>query len=263
LTLTEYQAGLTALAQAVRPAVDRVLAAGSLADIDAARVDLAAVLEKQWDVAGSMVPPEGLQEAHRDLLATLSVGPTLRTLAPTHATSSCGAEADLPTRLHEARRDVYHTVDSASLTLARTALAASNLTLDGMLPPAPQAPPAQDRRAANGQIIQRTGARGSGRLEITNGTSEDFAVSVVIGDPAKPQVMVYVWAGSKATVTRIAGTYQVYLKSGSDWDPQLRGFTGNCAFEKFDESFDQGSDWEISLQKTVVGNARTSTVPAF
>lgn len=55
----------------------------------------------------------------------------------------------------------------------------------------------------------------------------------------------------------------MYFKSGTHWDPARRAFTESCSFERFDQTFDQHSNWRISLEKTTLGNAKTCEVPAF
>ncbi len=104
---------------------------------------------------------------------------------------------------------------------------------------------------------------GAGNLTIVNGNSSDFAVVVTNSDPKAPQATIYVQANSEATLSGIAGTYFVYLKSGTDWDDATLTFTRDRDFSKFDDPFDAGSDWEITLQPSIGGNASTSDVPAF
>ncbi|WP_207386212.1 hypothetical protein [Protofrankia symbiont of Coriaria ruscifolia] len=267
MTLAEYQTVLTSVEQAVRPAMDRVIAATTLAEIDSARIDLAAILQKQWDYLQTITPPYQAREQHRGLESTVFVWDRLQkniSSANVTKSNSCGLEAAQQTQLYEAKQDVYRAVKSSSYKAAMEGLAGLNLKFgELMLPAEPVAPPVTDRRAANGEIIQRTGRRGSGRLRINNGGVSDVAVSVANGNPSNPQVTIYVRGSSSATITGITGTYWVYFKSGSDWDAARHGFTRDCSFEKFDLPFDQASDWEISLEETPAGNATTSTVPPF
>ncbi|SFM46528.1 Uncharacterised protein [Nocardia asteroides] len=130
---------------------------------------------------------------------------------------------------------------------------------------APVVPPAPvlNRRADNGEIVQQDGLSGAGTLRIDNGNSADFAVVVTNGNPAAPQAIIYVQGNSEATLSGIDGTYYVYLKTGTDWDQATLGFTRDRKFQKFDDPFDAGSDWEITLQPSIGGNASTSSVPAF
>ncbi|MCP2166787.1 hypothetical protein [Goodfellowiella coeruleoviolacea] len=267
LSHDEYQARLTALAQAVRPAVDQVLGAGSEPDLVTARATLADLLADQYEELSAVRPPAEAADAHRDLLWALDFGQELKqegSALGAAEPNSCGLPPPLESQLYDVKHAIYLALNSGSLDNARQGLAALGLTLDGVLPPEPAAPALPSRRADNGQIIQRTGKGGNGELEIDNNTGADHTISVVTGgNPSEPQVMVYVRANSTARVNRIAGTYQVYLKSGTDWDAERRGFTRDCAFEKFDEPFDQSSDWEISLAETTSGNAESSVVPPF
>ncbi|WP_250285679.1 hypothetical protein [Frankia sp. CiP1_Cm_nod2] len=263
----EYQAVLTRVEQAVRPAVDRVLAATTLAEVDSARIDLATALRQQSDYIQTVTPPYQAREQHAVLESALLVWNRLEkdiSSADVTKLNSCGVQSALQTQLYEARRDVYRAVKSGTYKTAMASFSEINLKFgELMLPLEPTAPQITDRRAANGAVVQRSGRRGSGSLRIKNGDVTDVAVLVASGNPAEPQLTVYVRSNSNATVTGIAGTYWVYFKSGSDWDAARRGFTRDCSFEKFDDSFDPNANWEISLEKTSTGNATTSTVPAF
>ncbi|MFD3702237.1 hypothetical protein ACFWUP_03760 [Nocardia sp. NPDC058658] len=132
-------------------------------------------------------------------------------------------------------------------------------TTTSTVPPAPL----QNRRAENGAVVQQDGLVGAGTLEIENGNAGDVAVVVTNGDPKKPQATIYVQGNSNATLSGIDGTYYVYMKSGKDWDQATLGFTRDRDFSKFDDSFDGDSDWTITLQPSVTGNASTSDVPSF
>ncbi|MFD4459869.1 hypothetical protein [Nocardia sp. NPDC058480] len=125
------------------------------------------------------------------------------------------------------------------------------------------APPVLNRRGANGAVVQQDGLVGAGKLDIVNGNSDDFAVVVTNGDPKRPQATIYVQGNSNATLNGIDGTYYVYLKTGKDWDEAALAFTREREFQKFDDPFDGDSDWEITLQPSIGGNASTSDVPSF
>ncbi|MFD3508832.1 hypothetical protein [Nocardia sp. NPDC058666] len=127
----------------------------------------------------------------------------------------------------------------------------------------PEVPSLLDRRGENGEVVQQNGLNGAGTLKIENGNSSDVAVVVTNGDPKNPQATIYVQGNSNATLSGIDGTYYVYMKSGKDWDQATLGFTRNRDFSKFDDSFDGDSDWTITLQPSVGGNASTSDVPSF
>jgi hypothetical protein len=125
------------------------------------------------------------------------------------------------------------------------------------------AAPVLNRRGENGAVVQQDGLVGAGKLDIVNGNSDDFAVVVTNGDPKQPQATIYVQGNASATLDGIDGTYYVYLKTGKDWDEATLGFTREREFQKFDDPFDGDSDWEITLQPSIGGNASTSDVPSF
>jgi hypothetical protein len=126
-------------------------------------------------------------------------------------------------------------------------------------------PEPADQRPSNGDVLVRSGARGSGRLQVTNGTTEDVAIAIVTDGkpPSKPHLLVYVQAKKTATINRIGGKYHVYFKSGTDWNPKRRQFSAGCSFSKFDDGFGRNEGWKIDLQPTILGNASTSDVDAF
>lgn len=132
-------------------------------------------------------------------------------------------------------------------------------------PVVPEVPslPLLNRRAGNGEVVQQDGLVGAGTLTIDNGNSSDVAVVVANGNPAAPQATIYVQGNSQATLSGIDGSYYVYLKTGTDWDQATLSFTRDRQFQKFDDVFDAGSDWEITLKPSIGGNASTSDVPAF
>ncbi|MEV0685804.1 MULTISPECIES: hypothetical protein [Nocardia] len=125
------------------------------------------------------------------------------------------------------------------------------------------AAPLQNRRADNGAVVQQNGLNGSGELKIVNGNSSDCAIVVTSSDPKSPQATIYVQGNSNATLSGIAGSYFVYMKYGTDWDQAALGFTRDQEFSKFDDVFDADTEWEITLQPSIGGNASTSDVPSF
>ncbi|MEU8899104.1 hypothetical protein [Nocardia sp. NPDC048505] len=148
---------------------------------------------------------------------------------------------------------------SASSTTTSRVSTSKATTPKSTAPPAPLL----NRRGAHGSIVQQNGLNGRGTLRIENGNSADFAVVVTNRDPKTPQATIYVHGNSEATLDGIAGTYYVYLKTGTDWDQATLNFTRARQFQKFDDPFDANSSWEITLQPSVAGNASTSDVPAF
>jgi hypothetical protein len=261
-TPAEYQAALTGFDNAVRPALDQVHAAGTDAEFTAARGNLATVLKAESDRLGAISPPDVASVGHGRLVMGLSNAvDTVRgiTIDSGPPTDSCGNP--VPT-LPKAKVGVDGRMRTLQTDYFKP-LAVLSYQVGAYVPPAPVEDTGPGRQAGNGEVVLRNGPWGPGTLDITNGTSGDVAVSVVSGSPSDPQVMVYVQAQSSASVSGISGSYEVYFKSGSDWDDQRRGFTRGCSFEKFDDPFDGESDWSIDLQATPAGNASTSSVPAF
>ncbi|WNV84227.1 hypothetical protein [Umezawaea sp. Da 62-37] len=257
----EYQAALTKFDEAVRPALERVGAAGADVDFGAAQQELAEVLDAQSSLLTGVVPPNGVAGAHRSLAGGLSIAAiSIRTMVVAAAApNSCGITVPtLPAakvELDDKVRDLGTTYFEPLTTLG--------FRIGSFVPPPLAAVQQEERRAGNGEVVLRNGGQGPGTLKITNGTPGDIAVSVVSGDPSNPQVTVYVQGSSDASVSGIAGDYEVYFKSGVDWDAGRNGFTRDCSFEKFDDLFTGESDWSIDLQATPAGNASTSDVPAF
>jgi len=132
----------------------------------------------------------------------------------------------------------------------------------------PAAPKETNRRLKNGTFIQRSSARGSGHLKIKNG-ADDTTVSLVPakGKKPKPVLTVYVRGGGTFTAKGVRdGTYRVFTASGKDWDNGRKGFTRDCSFSKFDDTFKfsttsfSASIWTITLTPVIGGNASTSDV---
>jgi len=132
----------------------------------------------------------------------------------------------------------------------------------------PAAPKEQNRRLKNGTFIKRSSSGGLGHLKIVNG-ADDTTISLVPtkGKKPKPLFTVYVRGGGSFTAKGIRdGTYRVYTASGEDWNKSAKGFTRDCAFSKFDDSFkftttsSSSSIWTITLTPVIGGNASTSDV---
>jgi hypothetical protein len=267
LTRAQYQNLLTGMERTLKPLVAKAMAATTLAGVDTARVQLAVVLEKYWKELELVTPPPGLESQHSDVTSVMISYHSLRdtfSTAMLEKTNSCGLPKPTNELLYEAKRDIYYTVEGYALEPATKGLAQLKLNFGKQLmPPSPERPVGLDRRGVNGKVVQRSGPRGPGRLQIVNDDIWDVAVSVVTGDPKKPQATIYVRANSKATLRGIRGSYSVYFKSGMDWDAARRGFTDRCSFEQFLQFFDDRSNWKISLAKTSSGNALTNSVPAF
>jgi hypothetical protein len=269
LTNAQYQSLLSGIERRIRPLLVQAMAAKTLPATDTARVRLAMALEKEYQAIEPVTPPNKLWSEHGSLKAVLGSYRDLRqtfSAAMLEKTTSCGVPKPVGRLVYEAKVDIYFTVGGSSLSELTKDLAAKAKISFGkaMMPDDPERPKTADRRGVNGKVIQRSGRRGTGRLQITNDDDSDVVVAVVTGgDPKKPQASIYVRANSKATLTGIRGIYSVYFKNGTDWDARRRNFTDNCNYESFLKLFDQRSDWRISLRKTSLGNALTNDVPAF
>lgn len=262
LASADYQAALKKFDEAVQPALDLAHAAKSNAEFNTAKQGLVTVLDKQMTTLVALVPPADVASAHSALMAGLVVASTnVRGVQLADETpNTCGITVP-------AWPEATKAVDQQIRNLGETyfaPLTTQGFQIGSFVPPpaAPAAAP-EERRAGNGEVVLRNGVQGPGTLEINNGSAGDIAVSVALGDPSNPQVVVYVQASSKASVSGISGDYNVYFKSGKDWDAGRNGFTRDCSYEKFDDLFTGDSDWSIDLQASLAGNASTSDVPAF
>ncbi|PRY27636.1 hypothetical protein [Pseudosporangium ferrugineum] len=132
----------------------------------------------------------------------------------------------------------------------------------------PAEPKQQNRRLKTGTFVKRSSTGGLGHLKIKNGAS-DTLISLVPnkGKKPKPVFTVYVRKGGTYTAKGIRdGTYRIYTASGQDWNAGKKGFTRNCHFSKFDDTFKftttsfSSSIWTITLTPMIGGNASTSDV---
>ena len=89
----------------------------------------------------------------------------------------------------------------------------------------------------------------------------------VKGKNPKPVFTVYVRSKGSFTAKGIrSGTYRIYTASGADWNAAKKGFTRDCSFSKFDDTFKftttsvSASIWTVTLTPVVGGNASTSDV---
>jgi len=261
LASADYQAALTKFDEAVRVGLEKAHAAGSNADFGTAQQELVVVLDKQTTALRALVPPKVVAAAHTSMTSGLVVASTgVRGVSlAAEVPNSCGITVP-------ALPDAKKAVDQQLRDLGQvylTPLTAAGFQVGSFVPPPAPAEVLEERRADNGQVVLRNGGQGPGTLDITNGSAGDVAVSVVSGDPSNPQLMVYVQGSSSTSVSGISGDYEVYFKSGTDWDAGRNGFTRDCSYQKFDDLFTGDSDWSIDLQATPAGNASTSDVPAF
>jgi len=155
----------------------------------------------------------------------------------------------------------------AAVRDASTALAAAggaqSYKLDVQVPPTPKEE--QRRRLQSGQFVRPGSRTGSGELTIENHSGQDTVITLALGK--RTVLSVYVRSGSKSRVTGVRdGVYQVYYTKGVDWDPKARAFTRDCAFERFDDTFDfkttatQTTTWTAGLEPATGGNVNASEV---
>jgi hypothetical protein len=137
------------------------------------------------------------------------------------------------------------------------------LTFGTTLPDPGPAPKVE--RPSSGAVLVRSGTAGTGKLKVTNGTAKDVAVSIVTAGepPSQPHVMMYIQASKTATITRIGGAYRLYYKSGTEWSAVRRQFSADCSFQKFAQTFGADEGWQVNLEPTVGGNAKTTEVEAY
>jgi len=75
---------------------------------------------------------------------------------------------------------------------------------------------------------------GKGKLTISNGTSEDAVVAVVVSGTDRLARKVYIVARSQYTLDSFSeGAYRVLFSSGTDWDAQLNAFVRNASYQEF------------------------------
>jgi hypothetical protein len=265
LSVPMYQRALTNVEKVLRTYVVRVMNAKTLPAFDATRAQLAAAVVLQRQALAKVNPPKALDAAHRTVLESFDDYPENVTdnLSEAGATrTSCGLPKAPAVRLYEAKTGIRSSVVELTQEVSRSV--GKGLRFGALVvPPAPKAPPSVNGRGKNGQIVQRSGARGPGRLDINNSSSSDVVIVVTNSSPRKPQVSIYVRANHKATLRGIRGSYYVYFKSGTNWDAANRRFTEDCSYERYDDRFDGSFDWSISLARTPLGNAPTSEVDAF
>jgi hypothetical protein len=255
-----YDQALAAADTALIPAFQQVVAAATVQALHTAAKAAATVVDTETDKLAAIVPPAAADAAHRMLVNGLTrVEDDLNSMGSGYGSACTGAGA------------AAYFNDSTPITLVRSAAQALGTadpahpyTFGKFIPPAGAK---AERRLNNGAFVKRGGRRGSGELKIENGGSVDTAITIAPANTKQAMVIVYVRAGSNFTAKGIPdGTYQVYMASGRDWDAATRGFTRDCEFEKFADTFDYRTTrttytvWTITLTPVAGGNARTDPV---
>jgi hypothetical protein len=220
---------------------------------------LADEMRAQSSSLSTVVAPLSVSNAHSDLVSALS------DLAASASDVAGSAEDQLVCAGGAANSALSRQNTAKDLRTAAAELAsadpAQKFTFGSFLP---KATADLNRRMDNGTYLART-TGGLGKLEIKNGNAIDTVLNLVKSGAKKPAVSVFIRGRSSYTVGRIKdGTYQVYLKTGADFDGKR--FVRRCGFKKFDESFKftttsrQYTIWKLTLNVTTCGNASTSSV---
>ncbi|TDU90458.1 hypothetical protein EV138_4049 [Kribbella voronezhensis] len=258
LTAAQYQTSLTELDARLAPAIKALSTANNGDNLADAMTGLSQLLETEKSALEDVKPPAAAAAAHKALQARLQVA----------SDNLSGSENDDAVSNAKCGGVVYTSQSlqrklTTDLASAVALLKKAGIRFGSTLPNL--GPEPADQRPSNGDIIVRSGARGSGRLQVENGTDKDVAISVVTDGqpPSKPHVMMFVQAKKTATISRIGGKYHIYYKTGKDWNAKRRQFSSDCSFSKFDQGFGKNEGWKIGLKPSLLGNASTSDVDAF
>jgi hypothetical protein len=258
LSATEYQQNLSGLDQRLAPAIKALSTANTGGTLAIAMTDLSRLLDAEAGALADVQPPAAVTAAHKALQSRLKEASDAldgSDADDAEANAKCGGVVYTSQNLQRKL-----TTDLAS---AVAGLKKVGVTFGSTLPNL--GPEPADQRPSNGDVIVRSGTRGSGRLQVENGTDQDVAVSIVNDGqaPGKPHIMMFVQAKKTATVSRIGGKYHIYYKTGKDWNAKRRQFSSDCSFAKFDQGFGKNEGWKIGLKPSIGGNATTSDVDAF
>ena len=251
-----YQAELTKLEQSLAGPLRTLTRVRTAEGLTEAMTRLADSLNAASSQLADLTVTARLTAVHEVLQDSLgSAAEILSNSDRTEANARCGGVAYTSQKVQRQLR--------ADLSGATVPLDRLGLKFGGTLPDPGPEPKAV--RPSNGAIVIRSGPTGTGRLKVTNGTANDVAVSIVTDGkpPAKPHVMVYIQAGKAATISRIGGAYHIYFKSGTDWNAPRRQFGEDCSFQKFEQAFGRNESWQVNLEPTLGGNAKTTEVEAY
>ena len=257
VTKEQYAQLLAASDSAIKAQFGKLNTADSAAFAKAAP-GAAATMRAEADKLRATKPPAGAELLHPQLTQELeSLGDMVEETAGTK--QECPAASPYTSVLKSGWADGLRD-DAKKLAAADPAYKFGTFL--------PAAPKDQNRRLKNGTFLKRSGTGGLGHLKIVNG-ADDTTISLVPtkGKKPKPVFTVYVRGGGSFTVKGIRdGTYRVYTASGEDWNKAGKGFTRDCAFSKFDDTFKftttsvSSSIWTITLTPVIGGNASTSDV---
>ncbi|MFD7156526.1 hypothetical protein ACFV9C_18145 [Kribbella sp. NPDC059898] len=257
LGTSAYQAELTRIDQVLGGSARMLTRVRTAEGLGEAITTLAQSLNTVAIRLAALTVTSRLSAVHELLQARIGVAASRLTSAldQTEEDARCGGAAYTSQKVQRQLR--------TDLSTALTQLKGLKLTFGTTLPDPGPAP--KDERPPSGDVLVRQGAAGSGRLMITNGTAKDVAISIVNDGrpPGSPQLMVYLRTGKTVTVNRIGGTYHLYFKSGSDWDPKTRKFRADCLFKKFEQTFTPDQGWQLNLQPQPTGNTTMTEVEAY
>ncbi|MEU0093061.1 hypothetical protein [Kribbella sp. NPDC006257] len=258
LSVADYQQSMKELDQKIAAAVDGLNTANNGTNLSLKLTELWQLMDSAKSELEDVKPPAAATAAHKLLQARLQ-----KASDDLSGDEQDDAESDAKCGGVVYSRQNLQRKLTAALGPAVTALKKAGITFGSTLPDLGPAPTAQ--RPSNGDVIVRTGSRGSGRLQVENGTDQDVAVSIVNDGqaPSKPHIMLFVQAKRTATVSRIGGKYHIYYKTGKNWNAKRRQFSSDCSFAKFDQGFGKNEGWKIGLKPSIGGNATTSDVDAF
>ena len=256
LTPEQYVQTLAASDAAIGASFSKLKSTDSAAFAKAAPA-AASAIRAEADKLRATQPPAGAAAAHGQLTLELeSLGDMVDETAS--AKQECPAASPYTTVLQSGWADGIRE-DAKKLAAADPTFKFGTFL--------PAAPKEQKRRLKTGTFLNRPDG-GSGHFKIKNG-ADDTTVSLVPtkGKKPKPVLTVYVRGGGTFTAKGVRdGTYRVYTASGEDWDKAKKGFTRDCSFSKFDDTFKftttsfSASIWTITLTPVVGGNASTSDV---
>ena len=258
LSAAEYQQNMKELDQKIAAAIDGLNTANNGTNLSLKLTELWQLMDTAKSELEEVKPPAAATAAHKLLQTQLQ-----KASDDLSGDEQDDAESDAKCGGVVYSRQNLQRKLTAALGPAVAGLKKVGITFGSTLPDLGPAPTAQ--RPSNGDVIVRSGSRGSGRLQVENGTDQDVAVSIVNDGqaPSKPHIMLFVQAKRTATVSRIGGKYHIYYKTGKDWNAKRRQFSSDCSFAKFDQGFGKNEGWKIGLKPSISGNATTSDVDAF
>lgn len=258
VTPEEYQGALTALDSAFTTSLSSVSKARTPATVRNATDALATLARSEASKLEAITPPEVVAPTHSRLVTALDA--LSSSLASASIGGICAGSSAVPMI---SRQNAVNSIRLASQELATTD-PTRPYKVGSWLPKEANDP---NRKLANGKFIKKTGTTGSGQLKIKNNGKYDAVVSITPEKSKTPTIIVYVGAKKNYTVRGIkAGTYNIYLTSGTDWDTTGKTFSRDCDFGRFDQSFKFTNTstmytiWEITLAMSAGGNAPTSSV---